>query len=86
MGTQCELLAAPPLPVPRNSPAHLGSQASGELTGEPTYSTMMFFGHTNAVGKVMKQSEKFQKKLGEPALPMGGPAFDGMGNPVQVAQ
>ena len=59
---------------------------SGELTGEPTYAKMMFFGHTNTIGKVVKQSDKFEKKLGSPALPMGGPAYDGMGAPVQVAQ
>lgn len=59
---------------------------SGELTGEPTYSKMMIFGNTNALGKVVKQSEKFQKKLGEPPLPMGGPSYDGMGHPVQIAQ
>ena len=59
---------------------------SGELTGEPTYSHFVFFGHTNALAKVSRKSDLLQKKLGEPALPMGGPGFDGMGSPVQVPQ
>lgn len=59
---------------------------SGELTGEPTYAHFFVFGHTNAVGKVSKNADNLNNKLGVPALPMGGPGYDADGAPTQPAQ